>query len=148
MSNTIKLPDSEMASVHRRERREARYEVPFEVEVTGIDAEGKVFHLRAFTRNVSQWGCGFLSPLELKKDDIIAIRLVPPTEVEASQRPQVRFQVVRVEREGQSWAIGAWKMDTDNVWGVELERIALPQLANKSQRKAEKPGSSHESRDQ
>ena len=66
MSNT-KVREAEMATLHRSERRDVRYGLPFEIEVMGIDGEGKVSHQRALTRNVSRCGCNFLSSAELRK---------------------------------------------------------------------------------
>ncbi len=123
----VKLRDAEMASVHRSERREERFALPFEIEVSGINGEGAVFHMTVQTRNVSRWGCGFLSPIELRKDDIVAIRVASPEEEGAGKRPTIRFQVVRVEREKDGWGVGAWKMDQDDVWGIELDKLAQPQ---------------------
>jgi len=123
----VKLPDTGMASFHESERREERFALPFEVEVSGINRDGEVFHVTVQTRNVSQWGCGFLSPIELKKNDIVAIRVAVPEGPVAMQRPPIRFQVVRVDREDRGWAVGAWKMESDDAWGIELEKITQPQ---------------------
>jgi len=84
---------------------------------------------------VSQWGCGFLSPIELKKNDIVAIRVAVPEGPVAIERTPIRFQVVRVDREERGWAIGAWKMESDDAWGIELGKIAQPQGGDLTQRK-------------
>ncbi|HWT87698.1 MAG TPA: PilZ domain-containing protein [Candidatus Angelobacter sp.] len=125
--DNVKLPETGMATFHGSERREDRFALPFEIEVSGINSDGEVFHVAVQTRNVSQWGCGFLSPIELKKNDIVAIRVAVPEGPLAIERPPIRFQVVRAEREGNKWAIGAWKMEPDDAWGIELEKIAQPQ---------------------
>lgn len=123
----VKLRDEEMASAHQSERREERFALPFEIEVSGINGEGGVFHVKVQTRNVSRWGCGFLSPIELRKDDIVAVRVASPEEAGAVKRPTIRFQVVRVEEEKGGWGVGAWKMDQDDVWGIELDKLTQPQ---------------------
>jgi hypothetical protein len=123
----VKDPDSGMATLHRNERREDRFALSFEIEVSGINGEGEVFHMSLKTRNASHWGCGFLSPIEMRKDDIVAIRVASPDGPGAVQRLPVRFQVVHVEREAGGWAIGAWKMESDDVWGIDLEKMAQPQ---------------------
>src|SRR5882724_5439378 len=66
----VKPTDAQMATLHKKERREERFALPFEIEVAGIDGEGEAFHIKVETRNVSLWGCGFVSPIELRKDDI------------------------------------------------------------------------------
>jgi len=124
---SMKLPDTGMASFHERERREDRFALPFEIEVSGINSDGEVFRVTVQTINVSQWGCGFLSPMELKKNDIVAIRVAVPEGPAAIERPLIRFQVVRVDREERGWAIGVWKMEPDDAWGIELEKITQPQ---------------------
>lgn len=117
----MKLQDTEMASVHASERRETRFALAVEIEVSGINTEGQLFRLRTQTRNVSEWGCEFLSPIEMKKDDIIAVRVVAPEGSEATGKT-ARFQVVRVEQEGGGWAVGTWKMDFDDIWGLEAKK--------------------------
>ncbi len=109
----VKLPDSGMASLHKKERREERFALPFEIEVAGIDGDGEAFHIKVETRNVSLWGCGFVSPIELRKDDILAIRVAAPEGPVAIERRLIRFQVVRVDREEKGWAVGAWKMESE-----------------------------------
>jgi len=123
----VKLPETGMATFHESERREERFALPFEIEVSGINSDGEVFHVALQTRNVSHWGCGFLSPIELKKNDIVAIRVAAPEGPVAIERPMIRFQVVRVEREERGWAVGAWKMEADDAWGIELDKMAQPQ---------------------
>src|SRR5579859_1605484 len=73
--------DALMAAAHLQERREARYTVPIGIEVSGIAANGEVFHQHVLTRDVSEWGCGFVVPAELKVDDIVSVRV-------ASQDPE------------------------------------------------------------
>jgi hypothetical protein len=114
--------DSRMATVHLHERREARYSVPIAIEVSGISREGQPFHERTFTLDVSQWGCGFKIPVELKKDDIVALRVVPESPETApltKSSAKSLFQVVRVTPEDDGWVVGAWKMDDEKVWSAE-----------------------------
>lgn len=127
MAQDSKLRPSEMALLHLSERREERFKIPFEIEVSGIDRNGRVFHFRLWTQNVSEWGCAFLCPQELRKDEIIALRRVDD---HASEDSLARFQVVRSERCSDGWQIGVWKMDQDDLWGVELQGLAKPDECN------------------
>lgn len=145
---SVKLPDTGMASFHESERREERFGLPFEIEVSGINADGDVFHVIVQTRNVSQWGCGFLSPIELRKNDIVAIHVAAPEGPLAMQRPPIRFQIVRVDREAEGWAIGAWKMESDDAWGIELEKMAQPQSGDVIMRRREGGDEAEESEDE
>jgi len=144
----LKLPETGMASFHERERREERFALPFEIEVSGISSDGEVFHVRVQTRNVSQWGCGFRSPIELKKNDIVAIRVAAPEGPGVIQRPPIRFQVVHVAREEKGWAIGAWKMESDDAWGIELQKMAQPQGGDVTLRRRDDGDEADESEDE
>lgn len=118
---TRKVLDVRMASAHLQERRETRYPVPVDIEVTGI-RNGEVFHSRTVTRNVSDWGCSFVIPFELKPEDIVAIRVVSGSD-DPSNTTQSLFQLVRITEDPDGWLIGAWKLDGKNLWGAALERI-------------------------
>jgi hypothetical protein len=144
----VKPPNSGMASLHKSERREERFALPFEIDVSGINGDGEVFHITLQTRNASQWGCGFLSPIELRTDDIVAIRVASPGGPVAVQRLPIRFQVVRVDSEAGGWAIGAWKMEPDDVWGIELEGMAQPQGGEVILRRRSVEDEDHESGDE
>jgi len=121
------LHEAVMASSHLQERREVRYELPFEIEVSGLDHQGAVFHERTITRNVSEWGCGFLLSVQLKADDMIAVRLCDRSLAESAQTRQSVFQVRHVERYSGGWLIGAWKMDSNDLWGADLESLGKPE---------------------
>lgn len=138
--SSVKLPDAEMASVHRSERREERFALSFDIEVSGIDGEGGVFHFATQTSNVSEWGCGFFSPKELRKDDIVAIRVASPEAPGAAKSALLRFQVVRVERKGTGWEIGVWKMDAGDCWGIELDILTTPLGGTTTSRKRPRGG--------
>jgi PilZ domain len=127
--------DTKMASAHLQERREVRYTVPIEIDVSGIDGDGEVFHERTLTRNVSQWGCGFMVSLELKPEDIVAIRVVSQDAEKSAPVRQSLFQVVRVTREENRWLVGAWKMDSGELWGIDLEKAAKADEGRRELRK-------------
>ena len=118
--------DPRMASAHLQERREVRYIVTIAIEVSGISGTGEIFHERTFTNNVSEWGCEFILPVELKVEGIIALRVARPDARESAQARQTLFQVVRVTREEGGWLVGAWKMGSENPWGTELDSFAKP----------------------
>jgi len=128
--------DTPMASVHLSERREARYAISFEIEVSGLTSDGLPFHERTTTINVSKWGCGFFSSVALSTDDIVSVRRVcKPDEPPVPEQPPAFFQVMRVERKGQGWLIGAWKMGGEEVWGADLEKLAKPAESRLESRK-------------
>jgi PilZ domain len=116
--------DSHGAPAGREERREERFAIAIEIEVSGIGRDGKAFHQRTVTTNVSIWGCAFPLSVELKPDDIIAVRMISTTAKELPQTGQAMFQVVRVTREADGWAVAAWKMDGGDAWGDTVQNIA------------------------
>jgi len=87
------------------------------------------------TRDISSWGCGFLTSVELKPDDILAIRPISNSDPQAPTRKSV-FQVRRVSREGSGWLVGAWKIDQEDVWGATLESRLNPHTGTLEQRKS------------
>jgi hypothetical protein len=128
----VEEQEPRMASAHLSERREVRYEVPIEIEISGVDGNGQVFHERTFTRDVSDWGCGFTTTAELKVDDIFVVSIVDSGEAGAAPGPKSMFQVVRVAREGAGWLIGAWKMNRENFWGAALEKASAREGSGES----------------
>jgi|SRR5580704_6663707 hypothetical protein len=134
-SGKAKLSDNFMATAHLQQRRERRFAVAIEIEATGIDRNGQVFHERTITKDVSEWGCGFLLHVELRQDDMLQLRATIQGAGGSTQTHQRLFQVRRVMREGDAWLVGAWKMDEGSMWGVELEKTAAPDLAELESRK-------------
>ena len=118
-----KLPDAHLAAAYLQERRDVRYAIPIELEVSGINQKGAVFHERTFTRDVSEWGCSFVLSIELKADNIISICMATRDADERSPKRQSLFQVLRVTQEEDGWLVGAWKMDGESVWGTELGKL-------------------------
>jgi len=125
------------------DRRDIRFEVPIEIEVSGIDRNHHVFHELTRTQNVSEWGCAFLLSVELKADDIVSLRVTSPEASEFAAARRSPFQIMRVSREKNGWLVGAYKVDNGDVWGVNLEQISkhLEECAQKSRLEADaKPG--------
>jgi hypothetical protein len=122
--NDDKVTDVRMLMTHKGERREVRYAVPIEIEVSGIDPNGAVFHEPTSTRNVSQWGCAFLLSIELKTDDIVSVCVASPDIGKFGPALQSLFQAVRVTHEEDGWLVGGWKIDSGDVQGTDLEKIA------------------------
>ena len=121
--NDDRESDQRMAAASLAMRYEPRYAVPIEIEVTGIDRNKEAFHERTFTKNVSEWGCAFLLSVELKKDDIISLRVASADKEESEPALQSLFQVVRITREQNGWLVGTWKMENKDVWGAHLKKI-------------------------
>jgi hypothetical protein len=125
-----------MESAHLQVRREVRYPLEIEIEVSGIDGGGEVFHERTRTRNVSEWGCAFTSSIELEVDAIIAVRRVSNSTGRIEQQRTAMFQVVRIDREDEKWIVGAWRFGGEDVWEIDFENAPEPQQGNIASRKA------------
>jgi hypothetical protein len=134
--NDDRVPGPRLDCAGVEKRREVRYELSIEIEVSGIDRNGEVFHVRTFTRNVSKWGCRFLMSVEVKEDDIIALHVISSQAGESAQTQQSLFQVLHVKREQDGWLVGAWKMDNEDVWGIDLEKAAKTEKDIRESRKA------------
>lgn len=124
---------------HLEGRRSPRFEVPIEIEVSGIDQNSQVFREFTHTLNVSEWGCAFPLSFELKADDIVSLRVTSPEASEFAAARHSPFQILRVTREKDGWVVGAWKVDNGDVWGVNLEQIAkhLKECSQESSQKVD-----------
>lgn len=132
---SAKQPESfVLANAHLEERREQRFEIAVEIEISGVSQIGNLFQERTMTRDISSWGCGFLTSVELKPDDIVAIRPISKNDPQAPTHKSV-FQVRRVSHEGSGWLVGAWKIDQQDVWGTLLESQINPHGGTREQRK-------------
>ncbi len=109
-----------MASAHAQERREARYVVAFPIEVSGI-FDGEPFREKTFTQNVSEWGIGFRLSFELKREDLVSIKVLDGSSGESRHS---LYQVTRATEQLGQWVTGAWKLGAEDMWGAELEKLA------------------------
>jgi hypothetical protein len=115
------LPETNLAAAYLRERHDVRYLARIAIEVSGIHRNCELFHELTFTRDVGSWGCTFPLSLELKPDDIFAVRVLGGDRREAGPQPQSLFQVLRATREGQGWIIAAWHLEDRDLWTAELK---------------------------
>lgn len=130
-----------LASSHMQERREPRYDAKIDIEVSGIDQTRNIIHERTVTTNISEWGCGFTLPIEVKLGDILLVRVTSAHTENAGPARQAMFQVVRVAREEDGWLVGAWKMDSIDVWGGHLEELGRLEQSRLEARKPAAEGS-------
>jgi hypothetical protein len=121
-SGNEKEKDTGMASAHLQVRREVRRAVPFEIEISGI-RNGEAFRECTVTQNVSTWGCGFLTKLELKPTDLVAIRRTNRHPEDAVPAGHSLFEIMRVAKDGDRWLVGAWKMDAVDLWSEPVGNL-------------------------
>ena len=123
--NDERAPEHSLDQLEREKRREQRYKLSIAIEVSGIDRNGEVFHVRTVTMDVSKWGCRFRMPVEAKPNDIVALQVICPPPGKPAHPQQSLFQVLHVQREKDGWLVGAWKMDDEDVWGIDVELATI-----------------------
>jgi hypothetical protein len=126
-----------MAKAHLGKRREPRFPLAFEIEVSGIDKDEQAFHVRTVTSTVSNFGCSFELPFGLDVDSIVMVRVLP-TENGASEGTEpAMFQIVRSSKHQRRWNLGAWKMGLEHVWPVELPKERADRAKEEADQKKE-----------
>lgn len=128
MAENPKQPKAETRSgaSWRDRRREPRFPISILIEVRGFDRDGQAFCERTMTLDASEWGVGFNLSLELEKDAIIAVRVADSAVHSPPDARPVMFQVMYSERDKHGWKMGAWKMDSERAWCVNLPNMAAP----------------------
>jgi len=67
------------------------FALPFEIEVERNQQRRRGCSRRGANQECEPVGCGFLSPIELKTNDIVAIRVAAPEGPVAVGRPPILF---------------------------------------------------------
>ena len=115
-SNGFRIP------VQLDRRRCQRLHLSFPIQVSGTDTAGQPFCERTVTGDVSDEGCSFEFLREVRCGDTLRIKLVPRKGVEAGSGHTLLFEVAWVETSEWGWAIGACKLQPENIW-----HMAFPQ---------------------
>jgi hypothetical protein len=116
------LNNSGMAESPAEERRELRHKIAIEVWVEGIDSGGSTFHFGSITKDVSEWGCSFITTKQLEVDNVIWIKFRDISNGCRGSDAPTPFQVARVKRENIGWLVGSCKLNDDGPWSAEIER--------------------------
>jgi hypothetical protein len=131
------LPLAQLAAAQTQERLDARYRVSIPIEVSGIIGD-HVFHERTQTNDVSNWGCSFSVSVKLRRHDIVLLRVVENKEFPAQLHKRSMFQVLHSRRAGQSWTIGAWKLDDWDLWSDIIQDLT-PEVGGRELREPDEP---------
>ncbi len=114
-SNTTPRPD---------DRRESRVALSIEIEVNGIDGAGRPFRALTKTFEVSEWGCSFYLPFDLKTDSVVSLSVVGSQPHCVSEAQPVIFQIMNCRRNADRWLLGASKAQPERLWN--LDEIDIP----------------------
>ncbi|MGA2095466.1 MAG: hypothetical protein ABSH39_04145 [Candidatus Acidiferrum sp.] len=103
----------------KERRREPRFEVSIEVEVSAFDHFGKPFREVTRTIEVSEWGCSFRLAAQLDVDALAALDLTGDQPYCLHDTQPVMFQVNYSKLDSGTWMIGASKMQAERLWDIE-----------------------------
>jgi hypothetical protein len=132
------LPVAHLAAAQTHERLDARYKLSIPIEVIGISAKRRLFHELTHTKDLSAWGCSFSLSVKLQRHDIVVLRVVGNKEAPAQSHRRSMFQVLRSQRAGRVWLIGAWKLDDRDLWGAILQGLT-PEVGGRKLRQSDRP---------
>lgn len=110
-------------STHNQ-RSEPRFPLLIQIEVSGIDSKGQPFCENTLTSDVSERGCRFRLPMELKRDSIVAIWVVRTLSGRPADSKEVMFQIMFTRQEQGAWTTGAWTLQPDVTWCPDIPREA------------------------
>lgn len=122
------LTDWRMLSeeVQKDRRRNKRVTLTFPVEVTGFDANGRLFCERTITQDISATGCRILLKRLVSRDDVLAIRLLGHKQEGVEPGSLLLFHVVWVTREDKEWMVGAEMLQQKKFWHVQFPEKKNP----------------------
>ncbi len=126
-SNTPWEELSQEASGDRR--RERRLNLSYPIEIFGFDAANHYFTEHSVTENVSHGGCLFRLKTQVNPKTVLAIRVVSRETKQPQGYKPILFLVAWVKKEGNGWAVGASKLQPENLW-----QIAVPERASPSEK--------------
>lgn len=98
-------------------RKERRIPLTFPVEVNGFDRQGRYFSERTATTDVSEWGCRLQLVAEVEPGTVVALRIVSRAP-DSGVRRALLFQIVWVEWSDGLNAVGAAKLQSENIWNM------------------------------
>jgi hypothetical protein len=104
--------------------RPVRAASQFPIEVCGLDRGGHFFIERTETCNASERGCKFYLRTEVEREAVVALRVIAGHDRRGRDLAPVLFQVVRMTREPDGWALGALKLRAEDFWPVQTKQAS------------------------
>jgi hypothetical protein len=102
----------------------------FAIVVSGFDRSGRLFSEQASTIDISEAGCRFRVKIHLERGDVVAIRRSSRDKVRADAGKPLLFQIVWSTRDGDGWAAGALKLQSENIWHMAFPPSHRPKTSN------------------
>jgi PilZ domain len=106
--------------------RERRFPAQLPIDICGFNRLGRFFTERGEMRDVSSTGCKFTLETEITRGAIVALCIIGPQKKRDKNPEPVLFQVARVERSSNTWAVGAWKLQRDEPWSESFAESIDP----------------------
>ncbi len=113
--------------VEKDRRKGKRVSLAFPIEVCGFDRTGRLFFERTMTLYDSEAGCRFQVETPLERGDVVAIRLLGSGENQPSAGKPVLFQIIWSICEPEGWAVGALRLQPENIWNAALPSSESPE---------------------
>jgi hypothetical protein len=116
-----KVAGSQEPTYTKERRRTKRLRLSFQIEVSGRDRAGHLFHDAAVTIDVNDDGCQFDLVRQLQRGDVVGIRVVGRG---GKMGKLALFEVVWAEASERGWTIGAMKLQAVNIWNMHFPRTS------------------------
>ncbi len=122
---------AELSKLAMQDRRKGkRVPLAFPIEVSGFDRTGRHFSEATKTCDISEAGCRFRIKAHLKPGDVVAIKLITRGNGLAPASKALLFQIAWVKPEADGWAVGALKLQPENMWHMSFPPRDLPKASS------------------
>ncbi len=115
MENLTEWEELSQAVMEDR-RKGKRVPLAFLIEVSGFDRTGRHFSETTKTSDISEAGCSFRIKAQLEPGDVVAIQLITSKNGQAPASKALLFQIAWARPEPDGWAMGALKLQPENIW--------------------------------
>jgi hypothetical protein len=108
-------------------RRSKRVPLVFQIEVCGTDTGGAKFSDLTTTEDINEHGCRFGLQRELRRGQVVSIRVVSRNAGAVPESEPQRFEIVWVEASMHGWVGGAVRLQNEPFWPVSFPaKISRP----------------------
>jgi len=112
--------------VQEDRRKHKRVVLAFPIEVSGFDADRRLFCERTVTQDISSTGCRILLKTRVVRGDVLAIRLLERGKEGAASGRPLLFNVIWVARNNEGWLAGALMLQQEKFWHMDFPDTNKP----------------------